>query len=88
MFSLPISLGLVLSEDKLSMRVVYWVGFAVNVWCWITAFTRGAWIGGAGRHPARHLHRVPAPRAVLQGRLGSGRASSRRLALGHHRRRA
>ena len=46
MFSLPITLGLVLSEDKLSMRVIYWLGFAVNVWCWIVAFTRGAWIGG------------------------------------------
>jgi O-antigen ligase len=46
MFSLPITLGLVLSEDKLSMRIVYWLGFAVNVWCWIVAFTRGAWIGG------------------------------------------
>jgi len=47
MFSLPVALGLVLSEDKLSMRLVYWIGFAVNVWCWIVAFTRGAWIGGA-----------------------------------------
>ncbi len=46
MFSLPITLGLVLSEDRLSMRIVYWLGFALNVWCWITAFTRGAWIGG------------------------------------------
>ena len=46
MFSLPITLGLVLSEDKLSMRIVYWLGFAINVWCWIVAFTRGAWIGG------------------------------------------
>ncbi|NTU70767.1 MAG: hypothetical protein HGB10_02960 [Coriobacteriia bacterium] len=46
MFSLPIALGLVLSEDKLSMRLVYWLGFAINVWCWIVAFTRGAWIGG------------------------------------------
>ena len=46
MFSLPISLGLVFSEDKLKMRIVYWLGFAINIWCWIVAFTRGAWIGG------------------------------------------
>ncbi len=46
MFSLPITLGLVLSEDRLSWRIVYWLGFAINVWCWIVAFTRGAWIGG------------------------------------------
>jgi hypothetical protein len=37
MFSLPISLGLVLSEDKLWMRIIYWLGFALNAWCWIVA---------------------------------------------------
>jgi len=47
MFSMPLALGLVLSEDRMTWRVIYWVGFAVNVWCWIVAFTRGAWIGGA-----------------------------------------
>ena len=47
MFSMPITLGLVLSEDRPTWRVIYWVGFAVNMWCWIVAFTRGAWIGGA-----------------------------------------
>ena len=45
MFSVPITLGLVLSEDKLWMRLVYWIGFALNMWCLIVAFTRGAWIG-------------------------------------------
>lgn len=47
MFSLPVALGLVLSEDDLTKRLVYWIGFGLNVWCWIVAFTRGAWIGGA-----------------------------------------
>ena len=46
MFSLPITLGLVLSEENVTWRAIYWVGFAINVWCWIVAFTRGAWIGG------------------------------------------
>ncbi len=45
MFSVPITLGLVLSEDKLWMRLVYWIGFAINMWCLVVAFTRGAWIG-------------------------------------------
>jgi O-antigen ligase len=46
MFSLPVTLGLVLSEERMIWRLIYWVGFAINVWCWIVAFTRGAWIGG------------------------------------------
>ena len=45
-FPLAISLVLALSEDVISWRVVYWIGFLVTVWCWIVAFTRGAWIGG------------------------------------------
>ena len=47
MFSMPITLGLVLSEEQSTWRVIYWIGFAINMWCWIVAFTRGAWIGGA-----------------------------------------
>lgn len=46
MFSIPITLGLALSETRTSWRLIYWTGMLLNVWCWITAFTRGAWIGG------------------------------------------
>jgi O-antigen ligase len=46
-FPLAISLALALSESKRGMRFVYWGGFLVTVVCWIVAFTRGAWIGGA-----------------------------------------
>ena len=56
MFSLPIALALALSEDDTIWRVVYWVGFlAHGRACWIVAFVRGAWIGGAvsRAHPHR-----------------------------------
>lgn len=46
-FPLAISLALALAEDSLKMRVVYWSGFLITVACWIVAFTRAAWIGGA-----------------------------------------
>ncbi len=46
MFPLPIALGLVFSEDNPIWRGVYWMGFFINAVCWITAFVRGAWIGG------------------------------------------
>ena len=46
MFSLPVALGLALAEEKLWMRLVYWVGFGMNVFVCIVAFTRGAWLGG------------------------------------------
>ena len=46
MFSLPLALGLALSEEQLWMRLVYWVGFGMNVFVTIVAFTRGAWLGG------------------------------------------
>ena len=26
-------LGLVLSEDRLWMRLIYWIGFGINIWC-------------------------------------------------------
>ena len=47
MFSLPVALALALAEENLWVRLVYWVGFGVNVYVWIVSFTRGAWIGGA-----------------------------------------
>ena len=46
-FPLVISLGLALSEKDHRWRIAYWSGFLVTVVCWITAFTRGAWIGWA-----------------------------------------
>jgi putative inorganic carbon (HCO3(-)) transporter len=46
MFSLPVSLGLALAEEKLSMRLVYWSGFGINLFVTVVAFTRGAWLGG------------------------------------------
>ena len=46
-FPLVISLALALSERDYRWRIAYWAGFLVTVVCWITAFTRGAWIGGA-----------------------------------------
>ena len=46
-FSLPVALGLALAEENIWLRLVYWVGFALNVYVWIVAFTRGAWIAGA-----------------------------------------
>ncbi|MHB9004667.1 MAG: O-antigen ligase family protein [Coriobacteriia bacterium] len=46
-FPLAISLALALAEDDLKMRVVYWSGFLITMSCWIVAFTRGAWVGGA-----------------------------------------
>ncbi|MBI5230680.1 MAG: O-antigen ligase family protein [Coriobacteriales bacterium] len=46
MFSLPISAALALSEERPVWRVVYWGGLILNIWTWIGAYTRGAWIGG------------------------------------------
>ena len=46
MFALPVALGLALAEEKLWMRLVYWVGFGMNVFVCIVSFTRGAWLGG------------------------------------------
>lgn len=44
--SLPISAALALSEERPVWRAVWWTGLLINVMVWITAFTRGAWIGG------------------------------------------
>lgn len=46
-FPLIISLALALSEEDTVWRSVYWVGFLTTVACWIVAFTRGSWVGGA-----------------------------------------
>jgi len=45
-FALAIALVLALSEENTTWRIIYWGGFLITVWCWIVAFTRGAWIGG------------------------------------------
>lgn len=44
---LPVALGLALSEKDRRWRIAYWAGFLLTALCWIVAFTRGAWIGGA-----------------------------------------
>jgi O-antigen ligase len=46
MFPLPISLGLALTEEDAWWRAIYWAGFFLIAVDWITAFVRGAWIGG------------------------------------------
>lgn len=46
-FPLAISLGLALSEEKVWARVTYWFSFLLVAFCWLVAFVRGAWIGGA-----------------------------------------
>jgi putative inorganic carbon (HCO3(-)) transporter len=46
-FSVTVALGLALLEQRLTWRLVYWVGFGLNGLALIVAFTRGAWIGGA-----------------------------------------
>jgi O-antigen ligase len=45
-FSVTVAFGLVLMEQRLVWRLVYWAGFALNGLALIVAFTRGAWIGG------------------------------------------
>ncbi len=46
-FPLAITFGLALSEENLYARIAYWVAFLVTAFCWLIAFVRGAWIGGA-----------------------------------------
>jgi O-antigen ligase/TolA-binding protein len=46
-FPLVIAIPLALSEKRLGWRITYWVIFFLTAVCWITAFVRGAWIGGA-----------------------------------------
>jgi O-antigen ligase len=45
-FPLAVSMALALSERKSGWRIFYWVTFLVTVAAWITAFVRGAWLGG------------------------------------------
>ncbi|HET6497535.1 MAG TPA: O-antigen ligase family protein [Coriobacteriia bacterium] len=44
---LPIALSLALSEPDRRWRALYWSGVMLTALCWVVAFTRGAWIGGA-----------------------------------------
>ncbi len=46
-FPLAVSLGLALSEETTWARVTYWLSFLLVAFCWLVAFVRGAWIGGA-----------------------------------------
>lgn len=46
-FPLPIALAMALSEKRTVWRAVYWGVTLVVIAAWITAFVRGAWIGGA-----------------------------------------
>jgi len=46
-FPLTVSLAMALTEVRLRWRITYWLGFGLVAVCWVTAFTRGAWIGGA-----------------------------------------
>jgi O-antigen ligase len=45
-FPLVITLAMALSEKRLGWRAFYWFAFFVAVGAWLTAFVRGAWIGG------------------------------------------
>jgi putative inorganic carbon (HCO3(-)) transporter len=46
-FPLAVSMAMAFSERKTGWRIFYWVTFLITVAAWITAFVRGAWIGGA-----------------------------------------
>lgn len=46
-FPLAISVAMALSEDDLKWRAFYWFTFLVTAVCWVVAYVRGAWIGGA-----------------------------------------
>ncbi|TLM77854.1 MAG: hypothetical protein FDZ70_05125 [Actinobacteria bacterium] len=45
-FPLLICLALALSEQSRWWRALYWAGFLLTAVAWITAFVRGAWVGG------------------------------------------
>ncbi|MBN1628321.1 MAG: hypothetical protein JW990_01025, partial [Thermoleophilia bacterium] len=44
-FSVTISLGLALHEQRRAWRLLYWVGFGLNGLALIVSFSRGAWMG-------------------------------------------
>jgi len=46
-FPLAISFALAFSEENLYGRVAYWSAFLTIAFCWLIAYVRGAWIGGA-----------------------------------------
>jgi putative inorganic carbon (HCO3(-)) transporter len=46
-FPLAVSMALALSERVSGWRIFYWATFLVTMAAWITAFVRGAWLGGA-----------------------------------------
>ncbi len=46
-FPLIICIGLALSEADWRWRGLYWSGSIITAVAWVTAFVRGAWIGGA-----------------------------------------
>ncbi|MEI7902225.1 MAG: glycosyl hydrolase, partial [bacterium] len=45
-FPLAVSVSLALSERETGWRIFYWSTFLVTMAAWITAFVRGAWLGG------------------------------------------
>jgi len=44
---MPLGVALALSEKHAGWRAFYWLGAGLSSVVWVTAFTRGAWIGGA-----------------------------------------
>ncbi|KAF0208870.1 MAG: O-antigen ligase family protein [Actinomycetota bacterium] len=46
-FPLAVSFSLALSEEDLAGRIAYWFVFLITAFCWLIAYVRGAWIGGA-----------------------------------------
>ena len=44
---LPLGLALALEESDTWRRAMYWLGFLLVTFTWISSFVRGAWIGGA-----------------------------------------
>ncbi len=45
-FPLVMCPAMALSEKRLGWRIAYWLVFFITVVTWITAFVRGAWLGG------------------------------------------
>lgn len=45
-FMLPLGIALALSEESTGWRAYYWLATGLCSVVWVTAFTRGAWIGG------------------------------------------
>lgn len=45
-FPLTLSVALALTEDDSRLKTLYWASLVLIAAAWVTAFTRGAWIGG------------------------------------------